>query len=43
MGRLDSVTISGATSRMLLVVDDPGKVVQRAIEAGAIEALPGCT
>ena len=40
MGRLDPITISGTTSRMLLVVDDPRKVVQRAIEAGAIETSP---
>jgi PhnB protein len=40
MKRLDPRAIGGATSRMLLVVDDPGTVVQRAIEAGATETSP---
>ena len=40
MKRLDPRTIEGTTSRMLLVVDDPGTIVQRAIEAGATETSP---
>jgi PhnB protein len=38
--RLDPRTIEGTTSRMLLVVDDPGTVMQRAIEAGATQTSP---
>jgi PhnB protein len=37
MKRLDPCTIDGTTSRMLLVVDDPKAVVQRAVQAGATE------
>ena len=40
MKRLDPRTIQGTTSRMLLVVDDPKTVVQRAIQAGASEVSP---
>ena len=38
--RLDPRAVDGATGRMLLVVNDPETVVQRAIEAGATEASP---
>ena len=40
MKRLDPRAIDGATSRMLLVVDDPKAVVQRAVQAGATETTP---
>jgi PhnB protein len=33
-------SLGGATSRMLLVVDDPDAVVERAIAAGATEVYP---
>lgn len=38
MGRLSPRTIGGATSRTLLVVDDPDEVMSRAAAAGATEA-----
>lgn len=40
MKRLSPHAIDGATSRTLLVVDDPDTVAQRAIQAGAKEASP---
>ena len=36
-GRFDPGTIHGATSRILLVVDDPAAFARRAVEAGATE------
>jgi PhnB protein len=38
--RLDPRAADGATGRLLLVVNDPETVVQRAIEAGATETSP---
>ena len=38
--RLDPRAVDGTTGRLLLVVNDPETVVQRAIEAGATEASP---
>jgi PhnB protein len=40
MNRLDPRSIGGATSRTLLVVEDPDAVVRRAVTAGASEASP---
>jgi PhnB protein len=40
MGRYSPRTISGATSRTLLVVEDPEGVRQRAVDAGAEEKSP---
>jgi PhnB protein len=40
MRRLSPRAIDGATSRTLLVVDDPEGVVQRAVAAGATESSP---
>ena len=40
MKRLSPHAIDGATSRTLLVVDDPDTVAQRAIQAGAKAASP---
>ena len=40
MRRLDPRTAGGTTGRMLLVVEDPRAVAQRALEAGATEASP---
>jgi PhnB protein len=40
MKRLSPRTIDGATSRTLLVVDDPDTVAQQAIRAGAKETSP---
>jgi PhnB protein len=40
MKRLSPRAIDGATSRTLLVVDDPESVVQEAVAAGATEASP---
>jgi PhnB protein len=37
MGRLSPRAINGATSRTLLVTDDPGALLQRAVDAGAVE------
>ena len=38
MGRLSPRAIGGATSRTLLVVDDPDTVVRQAVAAGATES-----
>jgi PhnB protein len=38
--RLSPRAIDGATSRTLLVVDDPGRVVRQAVAAGATESSP---
>jgi PhnB protein len=38
MKRLSPRAIDGATSRTLLVVEDPDSVVRRAVAAGAIES-----
>ena len=40
MGRLNPEAIGGATSRTLLVVEDPEAVLQSAVAAGAIETSP---
>ena len=40
MKRLSPRAIDGATSRTLLVVDDPDTVVRRALAAGATESSP---
>jgi PhnB protein len=40
MKRLSPRAIDGATSRTLLVVDDPVGVVRRAVAAGATESSP---
>ena len=40
MKRLSPRSIDGATSRMLLVAEDPETVVQRAVAAGAVESSP---
>jgi PhnB protein len=40
MKRFSPRTIDGATSRTLLVVEDPDAAVQRAIAAGAMESTP---
>jgi PhnB protein len=40
MKRFSPRTIDGATSRTLLVVDDPDVVVSRAVAAGATETSP---
>jgi PhnB protein len=40
MKRLSPRAIDGATSRTLLVVDDPGSVVRHAVAAGAAESSP---
>jgi PhnB protein len=40
MRRLSPLAIDGATSRTLLVVDDPESVVRRAVAAGATESTP---
>jgi PhnB protein len=40
MKRLSPRSIDGATSRMLLVVEDPETVVQGAVAAGAVESSP---
>jgi PhnB protein len=39
-GRLDPSALGGATGRILLVVDDPDSVVERAVAAGATEKSP---
>jgi PhnB protein len=39
-GRLSPHAIGGATSRTLLVTDDPDAMVQRAVEAGATQKSP---
>jgi PhnB protein len=33
-------SVGGSTTRMLLIVDDPGAVLQRAVAAGATEVRP---
>jgi PhnB protein len=38
--RLSPAAIDGATSRTLLVVDDPGALIGRAVAAGATETAP---
>jgi PhnB protein len=40
MGRFSPKAISGATGRILLVVDDPDTVQERAVVAGATETAP---
>jgi PhnB protein len=40
MKRFDPAVIGGATSRTLLVVDDPDAMMQRALAAGATEISP---
>ncbi len=40
LGRLNPGAIAGATSRTLLVADDPDAVLLRAIQAGATEKSP---
>jgi PhnB protein len=40
LNRLSPRAIDGATSRMLLVVDDPEAVVRQAVAAGATESFP---
>ena len=40
MGRLSPRAIGGATSRTLLVVDDPDSVIRRAVANGATESSP---
>jgi uncharacterized glyoxalase superfamily protein PhnB/aminoglycoside phosphotransferase len=40
LGRFTPTAIGGATSRTLLVVDDPDAFMRRAVEAGAAEASP---
>lgn len=40
MRRLSPQAIDGATSRTLLVVDDPGQVLEQSVAAGATEASP---
>jgi PhnB protein len=40
MKRLDPRSIDGATSRTLLVVDDPDTILRRAVHAGATETAP---
>jgi PhnB protein len=40
MKRLSPRAIDGATSRTLLVVDDPDRIVRQAIAAGATESSP---
>jgi PhnB protein len=39
-GNFSPESVGGATVRMLLVVDDPGAVVARAVAAGATEIAP---
>jgi PhnB protein len=41
-GRFSPRAMGGATSRILLVADDPDAVVQRAIDAGATGKSPVC-
>src|SRR5262245_25693838 len=40
MTRLDPRSIDGATSRTLLVVDDPDSILRKAVDAGATETSP---
>ena len=39
-GRFNPKSLSGATGRTLLVVDDPSSVLAQAVSAGATEAAP---
>src|SRR4051812_35915550 len=39
-GNFSPETLSGATTRMLLIVEDPDAAVARALEAGATEVSP---
>jgi PhnB protein len=39
-GNFSPETIGGATARMLLIVDDPKSVLERAVAAGAVEINP---
>ncbi|HKB29341.1 MAG TPA: VOC family protein [Streptosporangiaceae bacterium] len=39
-GNFSPQTVGGATARMLLIVDDPGSVVERAVAAGAALVSP---
>jgi PhnB protein len=43
MKRLDPRAVDGTTSRMLLVVDDPSVVMERAVTAGATATSPIAT
>jgi PhnB protein len=40
VGRFDPLSVGGATSRFLLVVEDPDTVVREAVAAGATEKSP---
>jgi PhnB protein len=40
MKRLSPRAIDGATSRTLLVVDDPERIVRKAVASGATESSP---
>jgi PhnB protein len=40
IGRFDPLSLCGATSRILLVVDDPDTVARQAVAAGAAEKSP---
>jgi PhnB protein len=42
MRRLSPESIGGTTSRTLLVVDDPGRVLGQAVQAGGRELSPVC-
>ncbi len=42
VGRFDPASIGGATSRVLLLVEDPDAVARQAIAAGASEKSPPC-
>jgi PhnB protein len=39
-GNFSPATVGGATTRMLLVVDDPAAVLARAVAGGAVEVSP---
>jgi len=41
-GRLDPLTVTGATARVLLVCEDPAAVYDRAVGAGATALAPVC-
>ena len=40
MGRLSPIAVGGRTGRTLLVVDDPGALVRRAVAVGATQTAP---
>ncbi len=40
MGRLSPLAIGGATSRILLVTDDPETLLRRAVDTGATKLSP---